>query len=293
MMAPILVWIYLLLPLVLFYIFHSSLFQLDARTSLKYTSVFIISYCSGLFGSIVLYRLYFHRLRSFTGPRAAAASKLWHVWKCRGGQNYLVIEDLHRKYGPIIRTGPEEITIIDPSVPLILDGPGNKCEKAAWYDFLLPEIALNTTRSKQNHDYQRRVWDRAFSTKAFDTYEQLVTEHAKTMAMRISQLSQKQEDIVVTDWFYWFTFDVIGELAFSKSFDMLRDQQWHFTVKMLRRAMTLLGPFSPVPWLAQIAFHIFPWAYLIRDWFNMIRWCRQRMDERVKVSLFFFGFVPV
>lgn len=286
MVAPLLVWIYFWLTLALFYIFYLSCFRPDINTSLKYTAVSVISYCVGLFTSIVFYRLCFHRLRSFPGPWAAATTKLWHVWKCRGGKNFLVIEELHRQYGPIIRTGPEEITIVDPSVPLALDGPGNRCEKAVWYDFLLPDIALNTTRSKKHHDIQRRIWDRAFSSKAFNTHEQLIIDHVKTLTARISQLSREQEAIVITDWFYWFAFDVIGDVAFSKSFNMLRDQQWHFAVKMLRRAMTLLGPFSPVPWLAQIAFHFIPWMYLIRDWFKMTRWCKRQMDERVKVSPF-------
>ncbi|KAI1394910.1 cytochrome P450 [Hypoxylon fuscum] len=284
MVAPLLVWIYFWLTLALFYIFYLSCFRPDINTSLKYTAVSVISYCVGLFTSIVFYRLCFHRLRSFPGPWAAATTKLWHVWKCRGGKNFLVIEELHRQYGPIIRTGPEEITIVDPSVPLALDGPGNRCEKAVWYDFLLPDIALNTTRSKKHHDIQRRIWDRAFSSKAFNTHEQLIIDHVKTLTARISQLSREQEAIVITDWFYWFAFDVIGDVAFSKSFNMLRDQQWHFAVKMLRRAMTLLGPFSPVPWLAQIAFHFIPWMYLIRDWFKMTRWCKRQMDERVKAQ---------
>lgn len=65
---------------------------------------------------------------------------------------------------------------------------------------------------------------------------------------------------------------------------MLRDGQWHSAIEMLRSAMALLGPFSPVPWLAQIAFHFIPWMYVIRDWFAMLRWCKQRMEERMQVS---------
>lgn len=281
MVAPFLVWIYFCLALALFCIIHSFLPIPDIRTTLKYTSALIISYCSGLFASIVIYRQHFHRLRCFPGPWAAATTKLWHVWKCRGGKNFLVMEELRQRYGPVVRTGPEEITIIDPSSPLTLDGPRNNCEKAVWYDFLLPEIAVNTTRNKKHHDIRRRIWDRAFSSKAFDTYEKLAVEHAETLISQISQLSEEGNAVVVTDWFYWYTFDVIGELAFAKSFNMLRDKKWHSAVKLLRRAMSLLGPFSPVPWLAQIAFHFIPWMHVIRDWFTMMRWCKQRMDERI------------
>ncbi|TGJ87545.1 hypothetical protein E0Z10_g1202 [Xylaria hypoxylon] len=245
----------------------------------------MISYCTGLFTSAIVYRQYFHRLRYFPGPWEAKITKLWHVWKCRGGQNHLFIDELHHKYGSIIRTGPEELTIIDPSAPRVLDGPGNTCEKAVWYDFLLPEVAVNTTRSKKHHDIRRRIWDKGFSAKALSAYERRVINYTEALTSQIDQISREGEAVVVTDWFYWYAFDVIGDVAFSKSFNMLRDKQWHFAVKLLRRAMSLLGPFSPVPWLAQIAFHFFPWAYLIRDWFKMLRWCKQRMEERIHSTM--------
>lgn len=75
----------------------------------------------------------------------------------------------------------------------------------------------------------------------------------------------------------------MGEFAFGKSFNMLEDEKWHFAVIMLRRAMRLLGPLSPVPWLAQIGIMNFPWLWVIRDWLSMLDWCRDRMRERMQV----------
>lgn len=48
--------------------------------------------------------------------------------------------------------------------------------------------------------------------------------------------------------------------------------------------MGLLGPFSSVPWLAQVAFYITPWMYIVRDWLSMMQWCKKRMSERIEVS---------
>lgn len=77
---------------------------------------------------------------------------------------------------------------------------------------------------------------------------------------------------------------VMGELTFARSFEMLQDKKWHYAVRPLRKAMTLLGPFSPVPWIAQIAFYIMPWLYIVRDWLAMMQWCRDRMEERIRLS---------
>jgi hypothetical protein len=71
----------------------------------------------------------------------------------------------------------------------------------------------------------------------------------------------------------------MGEFAFAKSF--------RIAVIMLRKAMRLLGPLSPLPWLAQIGFYIMPWMYVVRDWLAMLVWCPDRMTERIKVLLTF------
>jgi Na+(H+)/acetate symporter ActP len=66
----------------------------------------ITGYVLGLFSSILIYRVFFHRLRHFPGPLGARASKLWHVWKLQTGhQNHFLLPELHKRYGDFIRTG--------------------------------------------------------------------------------------------------------------------------------------------------------------------------------------------
>lgn len=72
-------------------------------------------YMIGLFSSITIYRLFFHRLRHFPGPRLAAVSKLWHVFKCRDSRNHLVLESMNQQYGSFVRTGKLAPTaLLDP-----------------------------------------------------------------------------------------------------------------------------------------------------------------------------------
>lgn len=69
----------------------------------------IACYLMSLFTSIAIYRIYFHQLRHFPGPRLAALSKLWHVWQCRDSRNHLVLEKLHQEYGSFVRTGEHSL----------------------------------------------------------------------------------------------------------------------------------------------------------------------------------------
>ena len=253
----------------------------------------MLIYISALFTSMIIYRRFFHRLREFPGPWMAGITKLQHVYQCANSQNHLLLDTMYQKYGQFVRTGPEEITIFHPEVLRAVDGPGNSCTKAVWYDLLLPNIAVNTTRSRTEHDRRRRIWDQGFTTKAMSYYEERMMRHGGILERAISDLARRDRPVNVSTWFYWFTFDVMGEFAFARSFGMLEDEQWHIVVVMLRKAMRLLGPLSPVPWLAQAGFKILPWFYVVRDWFAMVAWCQQRMNERIEVVTRLHSYVAI
>lgn len=65
----------------------------------------LLAYLLGLFGSIVVYRVFFHRLRRFPGPFWASVSKFWHVYQCTDSRNHLLLDRLFKQYGPLVRTG--------------------------------------------------------------------------------------------------------------------------------------------------------------------------------------------
>ena len=85
-----------------FFLRHESI---TISEHIRLSSLVFGSYIISMFSSIIIYRLFFHRLRNFPGPRLAAASKLWHLFKCRNGKNFRVLEDTRHQYGQFVRTG--------------------------------------------------------------------------------------------------------------------------------------------------------------------------------------------
>lgn len=92
-----------------------------------------------------------------------------------------------------------------------------------------------------------------------------------------------KEPIVLNKIFYWFGWDVMSDVIFGRPFLMLQYAEWHDAVIQLKRAMSLLGPISPVYWLAHLAFKFIPGVWVVKDWFETIDLCRQRMQDRLKV----------
>ncbi|KAL9089692.1 MAG: hypothetical protein Q9159_002420 [Coniocarpon cinnabarinum] len=274
----------------------NSVYQ-DIVDAMKLTSLFTCS----LFLSMTLYRLFFHRLRHFPGPKIAAVSKLWHAYHCLGGQNYRFLSDLHMKYGDFVRTGPNEITVFTLDVLVKLNGPGNKNLKSDWYDLLLPEFGVATIRDKKFHDQRRRFWTSGLGGKGMlvtllhdlvtlqadgfvtelPIYQERIREHTAELTQIIRQAANRDEIVDFKCLSYYFAFDIMGLFAFDRSFNLVSDPQWRYAVHMLRNAFSILAPVSPVPWLAQIGFTFFKGRWIVKPWHGMIDWCRDRMMERV------------
>ena len=69
------------------------------------SSIAFSSYLVGLFGSIVIYRLFFHRLRHFPGPIAAKITRFYGLYLARNGQLHIEQNKLFERYGDIVRIG--------------------------------------------------------------------------------------------------------------------------------------------------------------------------------------------
>lgn len=76
--------------------------------------------------SIAAYRLSpFHPLASFPGTPISKLTKWWGVWETYEGRHYLRVRELHKKYGPIVRVGPNELSIADvTAIPAVLGSGG-------------------------------------------------------------------------------------------------------------------------------------------------------------------------
>jgi len=61
-----------------------------------------------------LYRLYFHPLRRYSGPKLSAISYLPLSIAQATGRIHEYVDECHKKYGDAVRIAPDEISFIDP-----------------------------------------------------------------------------------------------------------------------------------------------------------------------------------
>ncbi|KAL8806558.1 MAG: hypothetical protein Q9223_003319 [Gallowayella weberi] len=73
-----------------------------------------------------LYRIFLHPLAKVPGPLIAKLTSLWHLGHSWTGDSAAILQDLHRRYGKVLRIGPNMIDIADGAAlgPIYVDKGG-------------------------------------------------------------------------------------------------------------------------------------------------------------------------
>ncbi|VUC30184.1 unnamed protein product [Clonostachys rosea] len=235
---------------------------------------------SGIFASMTLYRGLFHRLGAFPGPMLARFSNFYITYlSIKRSHLYEEVEQLHRHYGDFVRIGPSELSISDPEAVMAIHGPKSTCVKGPWYTINNPMISLQMIRSKPQHVHRRRIWDRGFSAKALRDYEPRVVDYAEQLLSHLAATEGKP--VNVTDWFNFYSFDVMGDLAWGKSFGMLRGGVKHYFMNSLHEFMATVGAFGHLVWLLDVLKGI---PILNRDQKSFWAWIQSQVTGRKSMS---------
>lgn len=82
--------------------------------------------------TLVVYRLFFHPIAKFPGPKVAAATywvEFYHDVVGKGSYTFRIAE-MHERYGPVVRISPDELHVNDPAcVDEVYAGAGKTRDK--------------------------------------------------------------------------------------------------------------------------------------------------------------------
>lgn len=166
---------------------------------------------------------------------------------------------------------------------MTVDGPRSVCIKSEFYDLLqsIGYPSLVNTRVGDIHATRRREWRPGFSKEAISQYEERVAPHIDELLKIIQDDAVTGRPSNMRDYMYWFGFDSMGEFVLSKSFGMLENRQPAVVIERLQRALSILGPLTPTPWLLHLGLRLAPRVSIIKDWFDTLEWCRTQMWNRL------------
>jgi len=86
-----------------------------------------------------------------------------------------------------------------------------------------------------------------------------------------------------------FSFDVMGEIAFGRSFFLLRgsegavSEKSHDAPDLISQGMSMLRFFTPIPWIGRLCFALAPYVPIItQKWNRALGWAAEVCNERIE-----------
>ncbi|THG96803.1 hypothetical protein EW145_g7714, partial [Phellinidium pouzarii] len=200
---------------------------------------------AAMLASIVIYRISpFHPLSRYPGPLLAKISKFYGIWKASSGKNHIFHKEIHERYGPYVRVGPNELSIADADYLSTILGVEGLPKGPMWEARRNPRGvgSLIATQDPQEHARRRKPWNLKRALQLVEELEKRSTR--KEGASPVLNLAE---------WMRYFTFDFMGDMVFGGAFETMRDGAddvpiWH----AIESGLKILAMMHHVPWLAAV-----------------------------------------
>nr|POF16762.1 trichodiene oxygenase [Quercus suber] len=178
----------------------------------------------------ILYRLYFHPLRKFPGPRIAASSR-WYEFcfdVLTRGLYATEVDKWHERYGPIVRVTPEEVVEKDSSLAQAVGSPHGTFGTTSHVlhkHRRVPVAAFFAKRVVASH-MQTTIWEGAEELcevlrKAYDNKNEVIEGHVTFLAWAI---------------------DSLAACSFGENFGLLKDKKLALSFVGVFKTFALLYP---------------------------------------------------
>ncbi|KAI0141601.1 cytochrome P450 [Xylariaceae sp. FL1272] len=221
------------------------------RAFLNLTLAFISRYWAVLVPSLIILRMVYRRyaspLRSIPGPFAASFTRLWKLRSTLTENTQWEHVELHKKYGPVVRIGPNEVSFSSPQVARNILSAGKRFYKTDFYTVFPPpeHPDIFTEIREEVHAMKKKVANVPYSMAAMKQLSPFIDDTIELLISRLGsfctdlptkalgsdrqgnsnfavQGSANPQPIVdLGNWLHYFAFDVLGEVAFGRSFGFL------------------------------------------------------------------------
>ncbi|KAG9259119.1 cytochrome P450 [Emericellopsis atlantica] len=202
-------------------------------------------------------------LKAFPGPLVARFTDLWRFWDymaCTHTNNH---RQLHEKYGPAVRIGPNLVTLNDPELIREVYSTRGDFHKSNFYEVADASSQgqrlenVFSTRSNVFHARYLKPYQKFFSMSTILGKEHLADNMARVfceqLETRFVDGDNGNKTCDLADWIEYAAWDLDWEMTFSQDMGFLKsgtdvDGMIH-TGEMVMR---YLGCVGQIPWLDRL-----------------------------------------
>ncbi|CZS92511.1 hypothetical protein WAI453_006722 [Rhynchosporium graminicola] len=216
-------------------------------------------------------RLVLDPLAGFPGPKLAALTNWYEFYYdvVLQGKFTFKIQELHRKYGPIIRITPTELHIDDPDFYEQLYNRDGKRDKSAYFAGRFGYASDSfSTIGHDRHRMRRKAMGPMFSVKKIEEFQPVILAKVEKFCRKVARYQDGQV-LPLSRALTALTTDIITEYSFARSYDHLDSSNFEDTFQEALIAIYVVGHF---------ALH-FSWVFPVLD--VMPEWVVERMQPEI------------
>ncbi|KAG9235760.1 cytochrome P450 4F3 omega-hydroxylase [Amylocarpus encephaloides] len=234
-----------------------------------------------------IYRITFHPLRAFPGPRLRAISHLPHAIAGVKGRQAFEVRDLHLQYGEVVRVEPDTLSFMTGEAWKDIYGHAAAKNFPKYGYFSIGKGAQPLLTANDN-DYprQRAALAHGFSDRAISGQEAGFTRHITEFIEKLDETAKDNKDIDISKWVTFIAFDIVGEFTLGMQFGCVGNSENHPWVDLM------------VNWMHAVAYALnatafgvlMPFLMIFADWKNLrgiethMKLSAEKVRERVKVG---------
>ncbi|KAI0538391.1 cytochrome P450 family protein [Xylaria digitata] len=224
----------------------------------------------------VIYRLYFHPLAKFPGPKLAAASFLYEGYYdvIKRGKYVHRIEEMHGQYGPIIRINPQELHVYDPTFYDSVYSGSGKWEKPSYHVQSIDQgVSAFGTVDHDHHRLRRGALNKFYSKQKVNALQHVIQNLANKLCDKLEPYSNTGTPIDFEGAFGDFTLDAIAEYTIDSNLGLLDRDGFNGDLRKTFRGLGEVGHIAK----------IFPWVMTFLN--SLPKWLVLATNPNIKVLL--------
>lgn len=250
--------------------------------------------------ALAVYRLQYHPLAHFPGPKLAAATKWYEFWYDiivpPGGRYSAIIDRLHDKYGPVVRINPDELHIRDPDMYEHVYASSVKRDK--WYNAARmtgKEYGSFTTIPHELHRRKRVANTPMMMRRRVHANQSILVAETDALVANVQRAAANGEVLDLGVLFIGYALDVVGAYFFDKTIGAQKDAElarnWRQVTKSTARMTPIM---KQLPSFAKLVARVpssavkslLPSASVLADLQDqMLTWATEFRSKRMGVSI--------
>ncbi|CAP79884.1 Pc12g02570 [Penicillium rubens Wisconsin 54-1255] len=236
------------------------------------------------------YQVFINPLGKYPGPKFAATSRIPQIYHTFKGDLLEWVSGLHAKHGDVVRVAPDELSYAAGEAWKGIYGHASAGKPVTEKDtrFYGPSFNGSPEIIRSNgpdHARFRRNFSHAFSDRALREQQSLICGYADSLVdnLRTTIKENPKAKVNMVRMFNLTTFDIMGDLTFGDSLDLLAgtgDTSWVSAVFVSVKTNSYRRLARYVPWTAPIAKSLIP-KELEQQSVAHYQASQERVDKRV------------